>query len=290
MDALDNRRIVVATDLDAHGAAVIPYAKALALTWGAQVMLLHVVPEPHDTTDLEAKAREWMRLEEADREIDRERRRLEGDAIPCHFEVRFGGDPGQVIREYADEVDAMAILVHPHHHGAWEKVWGSSVTEELLREPRRPVLVIPAKRSGRPLLRRAVYASHFRDRYPGLDLVREVAEMWDGDITMLHVAPEHPVEDENGQWEGCGLRVSGDFAAEVRRRAAADRQSIHDGDQPSRVLVEWSDDEAATIQEFLDADESELLAVPSTCAARLQLLTGDHSLRSCRAPVLVTPG
>ena len=140
----DPRILVVATDLRQHGAAVIPHARALAMTLGAEVHLLHVIPEPTDTEGVEEQARRFLLLDAVDREIRSEWQKFEDDPIPCRFEVKVGGDPGEVLREYAAEVDATAMITHPHHHGLWERLWTTSVTEQLLRHPEQAVLADPA--------------------------------------------------------------------------------------------------------------------------------------------------
>lgn len=281
--------LLVATDLQDHGEAVLPYARALALTLGAQIELLHVVPRPIDRPEAETPETRANLLDLVDREIDSERRELAGDAIPCRFEVLAGTDAADTIRKAADRIGASAIVVHPHPENAWGKTWRHSVTEGVLRRLTRPVLVVPAHWKPRPLLRSVVYAAHFRDDYPGLGLAQNIAETWGGSLTLLHVAPLHPMDDEDGIWEGCGQRIEGDYVVGLEELRNQEDRQLEAGPHGPVVEMAWCDDEAEGLGTFLSSRGVDLLVLPAEDAHRLEMLTGDHAMRCAPVPVLVVP-
>lgn len=65
--------------------------------------------------------------------------RLLGGAEP----VVLHGDPGHTILELAEEHGADVIVVGRHHPGAIRKALGASVSEHVLDNAKRAVLVLP---------------------------------------------------------------------------------------------------------------------------------------------------
>jgi len=57
------------------------------------------------------------------------------------------GLPAEEIVSSADEIDAEMIVVGSHGHGALYELMVGTVTQAVLKHARRPVLVVPTKRS-----------------------------------------------------------------------------------------------------------------------------------------------
>lgn len=63
-------------------------------------------------------------------------------------EILFGTDVAETVIEYANEVDATAIVYTPRGGGRWAKLLSGDVTTNLLTETDLPVVVLPERGSG----------------------------------------------------------------------------------------------------------------------------------------------
>jgi nucleotide-binding universal stress UspA family protein len=114
---------------------------------------------------------------------------------PCNFQVTVlegGVIPG--IAKHADAIDAHFMLMVSRRYGRWSRLWRRSVTEQVMRQSRRPVCITSA----------AAACEDFRFRHHriacvvGLDgretgLLRhaeELAVRGGAELVLLHVVPE----------------------------------------------------------------------------------------------------
>jgi len=125
------RRILAATDLSAFGNQAVRAAATLAQSVDGELHVFHAadaqVPSWDQEASLVAKLRQLL---------------PEGWRFPVSTEVVFGRDPAAAIAGAAERIDADTICVASHVRGGIARMALGSVTEDLLRRTRRPVLVI----------------------------------------------------------------------------------------------------------------------------------------------------
>jgi nucleotide-binding universal stress UspA family protein len=140
-------RIVCGTDFSATSEEALDVATALSEDTGAEVHLVHVVPDPLtqpwmvegagiDFGDLRRTA-----LEDADRTLQRlvESRGLKGRVKP----VILMGTAAPEIEQYVVDHEADLIVVGSHGHGVVRRFLLGSVAERVFKTSTCPVLVVP---------------------------------------------------------------------------------------------------------------------------------------------------
>jgi nucleotide-binding universal stress UspA family protein len=138
------RRILIATDGSPSGGEAVAFGIELAAEQGAEAFVAHVVPavdlvpmigfgmptaQPHPIGTEDRAA-----LEEAATLAAEE-------GVTVHTEV-LTGDPVDEIVAYADSIDADMIVIGSRGHGAVASALLGSVSQGVLHEARRPVLVV----------------------------------------------------------------------------------------------------------------------------------------------------
>jgi nucleotide-binding universal stress UspA family protein len=136
--ALPYRRLLVPTDLSLSSGLSFPMAALMARTFGAQIVVLHVVPDPTLATlsgvpdpgpgkgPSEAKVREFCRPSFGD--------------LP--FDVRFdsGSVASRIVQVAAEERADLVVMATRGHDSLHDKLLGSN-TERVVRHSPCPVLV-----------------------------------------------------------------------------------------------------------------------------------------------------
>jgi len=139
------KRIVIATDGSPSTLDAIAFGLKLAREQDASVVFAHVAPRydalpPHAFGMSGARHHE---LSEADREpLVNAAASAESSGVRATTELLVG-DPANEIVAYADSVDADVIVVGSRGHGTLAGTFLGSVSRGVLREARRPVLVVP---------------------------------------------------------------------------------------------------------------------------------------------------
>lgn len=131
-------KILCATDLQ-PGTAVIERAQWLARKLRGDLTVFHAVA-PDEPRGLALEQRVWR----ADSHL---RSRFDGAVPRPHLRVRVG-DPGRRIAEMVNESAADLVVLGASARGASSRVFGRSVAERVLRDARRPTLIV---RQGAPL-------------------------------------------------------------------------------------------------------------------------------------------
>jgi nucleotide-binding universal stress UspA family protein len=143
--------VLAPTDLSDVGNAAIPYAYALLRGTGGVVELCHVhehgLPNPAYAYDLPAQltAGERAGLEQQLRALVP----AEADAfgITTHVSVIDGGKADETIVAAAERLNVDAISLGSHGRSGVARAMIGSVAEAVLRHARRPVFVVPSRRS-----------------------------------------------------------------------------------------------------------------------------------------------
>lgn len=137
-------KILIATDGSPDACEAVEVGIDLAAEQEAEVVLLQVIP-PVDGTRLDRGALirpipEELRLRRATG-LDEPARLAAARGVPATFEV-LAGDPSDEIVAYADSIEADLIVLGTRGRGAVKSALLGSVSREVLRESRRPVLVV----------------------------------------------------------------------------------------------------------------------------------------------------
>src|SRR4051812_34202515 len=141
------RRILVPTDFSDRGALAVRYAAELADKFGAELVLLHIVPEsvlalPDAVMPTPAPMADLDALTEAGRTgLAHLIAALKLEAHKPRVEVRFGS-PGQEIVAAARDLHADLVCVATHGRGGLARVLLGSVAEEVVRHAPCPVLTV----------------------------------------------------------------------------------------------------------------------------------------------------
>lgn len=138
------RTILIATDGSVESREAVEYGLALTEEQGAHAVLLQVIP-PVDWTTLdrgavirpipdEIQKRRGIALDEA-------AALAEEHGVPVSFEV-VAGNPADEIVAYADNHDVDVIVVGSRGRGSVASALLGSVSQAVLHDAHRPVLVV----------------------------------------------------------------------------------------------------------------------------------------------------
>lgn len=144
------KNLLVGVDFTELGEAVLAKAVELAKWLDARLYLLHVAaPEP-DFVSLETGP---VTMRHATADDRRQEHRLLGE-IAAKLQAQgvsaeallVQGSAASKIIEHAQRLESLAIVLGTHGRGAMYQLLVGSVTEAVLRQADRPVIVIPVKR------------------------------------------------------------------------------------------------------------------------------------------------
>ena len=141
-------KILIATDGSRSAREALAFGLELANAQGAEVVVVHVVP----AFDLVGASAFCVpsALPHAPSAVDRavleEASTLAEEAGVVVQTAVLRGNPVDEIVAYADSIDADMIVVGSRGHGAVASALLGSVSQEVLHEARRPVLVVRGAR------------------------------------------------------------------------------------------------------------------------------------------------
>jgi nucleotide-binding universal stress UspA family protein len=143
--------ILIATDGSPSARAAIEFGLGLAAEQGAETIFVHVAPalDVLPMTGFGVTGAMPHELGVADRASLDEAARLASESGVEARTVLLTGSAVDEIVAYADTIDADVIVVGSRAHGAIASAFLGSVSQGVLHEARRPVLVVRGERSGR---------------------------------------------------------------------------------------------------------------------------------------------
>jgi nucleotide-binding universal stress UspA family protein len=137
------KKIVMATDFSPPSELALQYARTLARRFGAELHLLHVVPEPFPRgaeaymTD-PANVRRRL-VADAEQRLDKATANLRMPEITWHIRI---GDPARLIAETAASHGADLIVIGTHGRRGIAHMMMGSVAERVVRHAACPVLTV----------------------------------------------------------------------------------------------------------------------------------------------------
>jgi nucleotide-binding universal stress UspA family protein len=149
------RRLLVPIDFSDASGVAIDHAKEIALTYGAEIDLLHVVDEPTFPAAYGDDLARFPTEEVLDRVETQLATMARNDIGYEHVQVAARtGSPAGVILDYIDEKDIDFVVIASHGRTGLDRMLLGSITERVLRRSPTPVFVVkPTQKSlvsGRP--------------------------------------------------------------------------------------------------------------------------------------------
>lgn len=143
------KRILIATDGSSSALEALEYGLGLAAEHDAAVTFAYVVPgvEVYPTGGFGLTGALPHELTPADSESLDDALRLADEADVSACTALLHGEPADEIVAYADSIDADMIVVGSRGHGRLASALLGSVSRAILREARRPVLVVRGSRA-----------------------------------------------------------------------------------------------------------------------------------------------
>jgi len=142
-------RILVPVDFSDASEAAVDHAKEIALTYGAEINLLHVVEEPFYPTTYGIDAVSFPTQEVVDR-VEEQLGNMVREKIGYeHAMVEATvGHPVEGILDYVDRREIDLVVLATHGRTGLDRMLLGSVTERVLRRSPAPVFVVkPDRRS-----------------------------------------------------------------------------------------------------------------------------------------------
>jgi nucleotide-binding universal stress UspA family protein len=170
--------ILVPLDGSTFGEHALPLAVSLARRAGAVLHLVHVhhVVPPEtiagvavmDAIDLHLRQDEQAYLADVSRRL--------GETGPIQLKTALiDGSVASALGEYASRVNAAVVVMSTHGRGALGRFWLGSVTDELVRDMHRPVLLV-RPHEGKPDLRRNLEMKNIVLPLDGTPLAEKIIE------------------------------------------------------------------------------------------------------------------
>ena len=219
---MTDHHLLVPTDLSEFGAAALRYAAALRQPLDAAMTVLYC-DEP------------GYPLAAPDLVLDRLAKHVAASVPAPLPNLRVArGYAMQSSLDTADDIDASLIVMGTHGRRGWRRLLLGSVTENVLRQSKRPVITIGP--SGVPIQspRFSTILCPVNFSLAGIDALREagvMASRLDADLLVLYVAePSGPPLSSDLE-----LEFSGWIDPQLRGRCRY-RQMIASGDAAERVL------------------------------------------------------
>lgn len=141
--AISLKRILVTTDFSACSKVALRYAAALAQGFGAEILLIHVVPTvmPADLSHRGLTAEEKRLIRGAKDLLPFVRKAELDSTLPVEVQV-LNGTPADEICKAAKENACDVIVIATHGNTGLKHFWLGSVAEKVARYAPCPVLVV----------------------------------------------------------------------------------------------------------------------------------------------------
>jgi Universal stress protein UspA and related nucleotide-binding proteins len=141
------RRVLVPIDFSDASEVAIQHAREIALTYGAEIDLLHVVEEPFYPPAYELEPTGFPTQEVIDR-VEKQLGDVAREDIGYeHVMVQAtAGSPPHEILDYIDENEVDLTVIATHGRTGLDRILLGSVAERVLRQSPKPVFVVKPDR------------------------------------------------------------------------------------------------------------------------------------------------
>jgi nucleotide-binding universal stress UspA family protein len=184
-------RILCPVDISDFSQHALCHAVKIAVWFGSEVTVFHVMPPPvHDTID----TARHLALRNLQGMVERARR----PGVSIAIELVESSEPAARILERAATMDADLIVMGSHGRKGVPRVVLGSVVETMLHRSGRPILVVPShlapKQLNQPIsFGRILCAVDFTETsIAGLEYALALAEEANAELTLLHVIEVPP--------------------------------------------------------------------------------------------------
>lgn len=288
-------RILYPTDFSETARQALTHALFLAEEYGAELHLLHAVVlheyDPNDPEHQFPEPKELLRrmFEVADSEMSTLLERHEGKALRVHEAKRKGFAAGEVILDYAAEIDADLIVMGTHGRRAAARLLLGSVATEVVRGAKCPVLTLGNQEEPRSIeaFERILVPVDFSEHsQAAVRYAEELAGRYDAGLQLLHVVevPTYPYfyvppeEDYIESRKDQAAQALNDLAGEVLTSSVPCATHVVNGRSASEIVA------------FSEEHESDLLVITTHGLSGLDRLlmgsTAEEVLSSASIPVL----
>ena len=141
--------ILAPTDFSEFSLTALETAKDLAKHYGAELLLLHVVPVipslPHGVPYFDDGVYEQQLIETAGKSLDDLADKMRAAGINVRTSVGFANDAAMEIIRTSEDQKVDLIVIPTHGMTGWRRLAFGSVTEKVVRIAECPVLVLRSK-------------------------------------------------------------------------------------------------------------------------------------------------
>jgi nucleotide-binding universal stress UspA family protein len=204
-------QILCATDFSAHSASVLAHAAAIARRYRAKLYVAHVVPtDVYRSVPSEVMAEAMSQTRGYVRDAMHNQLALEFiQTLPTEAVIREGSVALELLR-LIDELKAALLVIGTRAHHGLERMLEGSVAEEVFRQARCPVLVVPpaaGEQSGIPIRTVLFPTSFSQNSLRAAPYAFSLARRHRARLVLLHVSPENVSSSDE---DLASLRVAGE--------------------------------------------------------------------------------
>jgi nucleotide-binding universal stress UspA family protein len=201
--AMNIERVLYPTDFSETARQALTHALFLAEEYEAQLHLLHAVVlheyDPNDPEHQFPEPRELLRrmFEVADSEMARMLSDREGTSLEIHEAKRKGFAAGEVILDYAAEIDADLVVMGTHGRRGPTRLLLGSVAGEVVRGAKCPVMTMSHREKPQPIeaFERILVPVDFSEHSEtAVRYAEDLAGRYQAGLQLLHVVevPTYP--------------------------------------------------------------------------------------------------
>jgi len=186
------RKVLVPTDMSAASESALKYARYFHERFGSELLVIHAhhfeLPAYFSSGPKEDIKRELKREAKAAKDyVGKQAEPILG-VLP-DVEV-IENTPVEAILDASHASNAELIVMGMHGHRGWERLWMGSVTEQVIRRSKIPVLAVSSAPSQAPIRRILCPANPSDTGKQALEYAAKISRAFDANLTVLHVVEQ----------------------------------------------------------------------------------------------------
>jgi len=188
-------QIICATDFSAHSGSVLTHAAAIARRYRSKLYLAHVIPtDVYRSVPAEVMTEALKQTRDYAQDAMRNQLALDClQSVPAKPVLREGSVALELLK-LIDELKAALLVIGTRAHHGLERLLQGSVAEEVFRQARCPVLVVPpaaGEQSGIPIHTVLFPSSFSQNSLRASPYALSLARRHRARLILLHVLPEN---------------------------------------------------------------------------------------------------